>query len=92
MIGTDETDFPRNILAINRQAASLRKAFAYNSSKDIELSKIQLTKIIHSDGLLGRFLGPLGSDFGTGEKYTPTISQNKAHYIKWRNERHNENN
>ena len=66
MIGTDETNFPRNISEINRQAASLCKAFTYNSSKDRKLSKIQLSKIIHYCGFLGRLRGPLGSCFATG--------------------------
>ena len=61
MIGNsdDETNFPHELLLTNRQVANLRKAFANNSSTDIKLSKTQLSKIIQSGGLLGRFLGPL---------------------------------
>ena len=59
IIGTDETNFPHNILSISRPAPSLCKAFAYNSSKDKKPSKTQLSKLIHSGGFLGRLLGSL---------------------------------
>ena len=39
MIGTDETNFPHNLLLTNRQVAGLYKAFANSSLKDIKLSK-----------------------------------------------------
>ena len=55
----DNTNFPHELLLTNRQVANLRKAFAKNTSTDIKLSKTQLSKIIHSGGLLGRLLGPL---------------------------------
>ena len=41
MIGNsnDETNFPQELLLTNRQVANIRKAFANNSSTDINLSK-----------------------------------------------------
>ena len=55
----DNTNFPHELLLTNRQVANLRKAFANYTSKDIELSKTQLSKMIQSGGFLGRLLGPL---------------------------------
>ena len=46
------------MLLTNRQVANLRKAFANNSSTDIELSKTQLSNI-KSGGFLSRLFGPL---------------------------------
>lgn len=43
----------------DRQVASLRKAFANTSSKDIKLSKTEISKIIQSGGFCGRLLGSL---------------------------------
>ena len=50
MIGNsdDETNFPHNLLLINRQVANLRKVFANNSSVNIRLSKTKFTKIKQS--------------------------------------------
>ena len=61
MIGNsgDNTNFPYELLLTNKQIANIRKAFAKNTSTDIKLSKIQLSKIIQSRGFLGRLLGPL---------------------------------
>ena len=61
MIGSsdDEINFPYKLLLTNRQVANLRKDFANKSSTDIKLSKTKLSKIIQSDGFLGRLLGPL---------------------------------
>ena len=59
MIGDNETNFPLKLLLFNRQVSNLRKAFANNSSADIKLSKTQLSKMIQSEGFLGRLLGPL---------------------------------
>ena len=61
MIGNsnDKTNFPLDLLLTNRQVANLRKAFSNNLSTDIKLSKIQLSKMIQSEGFLGRLLGPL---------------------------------
>ena len=55
----DNTNFPHELLLINRQVASIRKAFAKNTSTDIKLSKTQLSKMIQSGGFLGKRLGPL---------------------------------
>ena len=43
----------------NRQVANLRKAFTNNLSIGIKLSKAQLSKMIQSEGFLGRLFGPL---------------------------------
>ena len=61
MIGNsdDETNFPQNLLLINRQVANPRKAFANHTSTDIKLSKTQLSKMIQSGGFLSRLLGLL---------------------------------
>ena len=59
MIGDDETNFPRKLSLTNTQVVNLRKAFAGNSSNDIKLSKTQMSKMIKSGGLLGRFFGSL---------------------------------
>ena len=58
MVGNsdDETNFPHNLLSTNRQVASLRKAFANYLSTDIKLSKTQLSKMMQSEGILGRLL------------------------------------
>ena len=39
--------------------SKLRKALANSSSANINFPKTQLSKIIQSEGFLGRFLGPL---------------------------------
>ena len=59
MIGDNETNLPHDLLLTNRQVANIRKAFANNSSTDIKLSKIQVSKMIQLGGFLGRLLGPL---------------------------------
>ena len=61
MVGNsnDNTNFPHELLLINRQVANLGKAFAKHTSTDIKLSKTPLSKMIQSGGFLGRLLGPL---------------------------------
>ena len=59
MIGDIENDFSHKLLLTNRQVTNIRKNVANNSSIDIKLSKIQLSKMIQSGGFLGRLLGPL---------------------------------
>ena len=61
MIGdsNDQTNFPHELLLTNRQVASIRKAFSNNSSVDIKFSKTQWSKMIQSEGFLGKLLGPL---------------------------------
>ena len=59
MVGDNEINFPQKLLLTNRQVASLRKALADRSSTDIKLLKTQLSKVIQSEGFLGRLLGPL---------------------------------
>ena len=61
MVGNsnDNTNFPNQLLLTNRQVANIRKAFAKSTSTDIKLSKTQLSKMIQSEGFLGKLLGPL---------------------------------
>ena len=61
MIGdsNDQTNFPHELLLTNRQVVSIRKAFSDNSSVDIKFSKTQWSKMIQSEGFLGKLLGPL---------------------------------
>ena len=59
MTGNNETNFHHKFLLINRQVSNLRKAFANYLSAHIKLSKTQLSKMIQSEGFLGRILGPL---------------------------------
>ena len=61
MVGNsgDNISFLHELLLTNRQLANIRKAFANHSSTDIKLSKTQLSKMIQSEGFLGRLLGPL---------------------------------
>ena len=61
MIGnsSDNTNFPHELLLINRQVANLRKAFGNQLSTNIKFSKAQLSKMIQSGGFLGKPLGPL---------------------------------
>ena len=61
MIGntTDKINFLNKLLLTNRQVSRLRKAFAYNSSAKIKLSKIQISKIMQSSGVTQNLLNPL---------------------------------
>ena len=59
MVGSNENDFPHELLLTNRQVSSLRKSFANNSSADIKLSMTQLSKMIQSGGFISRLPGPL---------------------------------
>ena len=59
IIGTDETNFPQNLLLTNRQVSSMNKSCSNNSLINIKSSKTQLPKIIRSGRFLGRPLGPL---------------------------------
>ena len=61
MIGDSnhETNFPQELLVTDRQVSSIRKAFSNNSSADIKFSKTQLSKMLQSEGFLGKLLGPL---------------------------------
>ena len=61
MIGdsNDNGNFPRELLLTNRQVSSIRKTFSNNPSVDIKFSKAQLSKLIQSEGFLGKLLGDL---------------------------------
>ena len=61
MIGrfNDESNFQDKLLLTNRQVGNLRKAFTNDLSTANDLSKTQLSKMIHWGGLLERLLSPL---------------------------------
>ena len=59
MVGDDQTNFHHKLLLINRQVANICKSFADYLSTDTKLSKTQISKMIQSEGFLGRLLGPL---------------------------------
>ena len=59
MIGTDETNFSHNLLLTNRQVAGLHEPFPNSSSKDIKLSRTEISKIIPPRGFIGRLVRPL---------------------------------
>ena len=54
----DETNIWHKLLT-DRQVSRAHKAFVNNSSANIKLSKTQLSKIVQSEGVLGRLLGSL---------------------------------
>ena len=56
MIGDNETNFPHKLMLTNRQIANLRKAFANYLSRNIKLSKTQLSKMIQSGAFQADFL------------------------------------
>ena len=59
MVGDDETNFPHKLLLTNGQVANLSKDFVNYLSTNIKLSKTQITRMIQSEGFLGRLLGQL---------------------------------
>ena len=61
MIGDsiNKTSFPHQLLLTHTQVSKFCKAFANNSSANIKLSKIQISKIVKSGGHLGRLSEPL---------------------------------
>ena len=69
----NNTNFPHELLLINRQVANIRKAFAKNASTDIKLSKTQLSRMIQSGGFLGNLLGKLA---GPLMKVTVPLAKN----------------
>ena len=52
MISDNETNFPYKLLLSNSQVANLCKAFANHLSKEIKLSKTQLSKMIQTGDFL----------------------------------------
>ena len=56
MIAANNTNFVHKLLLIDRQVSGLGKAFANNPSTNIKLSENLISKIIQSDGFLGRLL------------------------------------
>ena len=61
MVGNsnDNINFSHELLLSNRQVANIRKDFTNHLSTDIKLSKTQLSRMIRSEGFLGRLVGPL---------------------------------
>ena len=55
----DETNVTHELLFTFIRVSRLCKAFANNSSNNIELSKTQLSKIVQLEEFLGRHLGQL---------------------------------
>ena len=52
-------DLPHELFLTIRQKTKIRNAFNNNMSTNLKLSKAQISKIIQSEGFLGRLLGPL---------------------------------
>ena len=50
-------DLSHELLLTTRQKTKLRNVFNNNMSVDIKFSKVQISKIIQSGGLLGKLLG-----------------------------------
>ena len=55
----DGNNLPNELLLTTRQKKKLRNAFNNDMSTDLKLSKVQITKIIKSGGLLGSLLSKL---------------------------------
>ena len=55
----NEANFSPKLILTNRQTTDLHKVFANNSSADCKLSKTQLSKMIQSQGFIGRLVGQL---------------------------------
>ena len=53
-----KNNFLHKLLLTDRQVLRLHKAFANNSSPNVKSSKTQQSKLIQSEGFLGRLLGP----------------------------------
>ena len=53
-----ETNFPHKLLLTSRQVTNLCQSFTNNLTANINLAKTHLSKIIHSDGFLGKLLRP----------------------------------
>ena len=56
----EDEEFPNESFLTTRQMTKIRNAFAKNMSKDIKLSKSQISKIIESGGSFGSWIGNLG--------------------------------
>ena len=55
----NEANFSPKLILTNRQTTDLHKVFANNSSADCKLSKTQLSKMIQSEGFIGRLVSQL---------------------------------
>ena len=55
----NRNNLPHELLLRASQTTKLRNAIENNMSTDIKLSKAQISKIIQSEGFIGKFLGPL---------------------------------
>ena len=71
-----ENNFPHKLLLTNTQVLKLRKAFANNSSDNINLSKTQFNETGQSGGFLSKLLGVLVK---TG---SPLMKNTLGHQLK----------
>ena len=55
----DGNDLPHELLLTARQKTKLRNAFNNNISTGIKLSKVQISKLVHSGGFLGSYLSKI---------------------------------
>ena len=55
----DGNDLPHELLLTARQKTKLRNAFNNNISTGIKLSKVQISKIVHSGGFLRSYLSKI---------------------------------
>ena len=55
----DGNDLPHELLLTARQKTKLRNAYNNNISTGIKLSKVQISKIVHSGGFLGSYLSKI---------------------------------
>ena len=55
----NENNLPHKLLLTKIQTTKLRNAIENNMAADIKLSKVQISKIIQSGGILGQLLGSL---------------------------------
>ena len=59
LIVVDLSNLPHEFLSTTRQTTKLRNAIENNISTDIKLSKVQISKIVQSEGYLGFLLSKL---------------------------------
>ena len=88
MIGdfNDESNLPHKLLLTDTQVSKLCKAFASNSSVNINLSKTQLSEMVQLGGislpLIGLHLAAVLKGGTEAAKHTaPTLVKNSAKYF-----------
>ena len=91
----DGNYLPHELLLTTRQKARLRNAFNNNMSSDLKLSKVQISKIVHSDEFLGSLLSKLAGPIMKvavpfGKKYFKSIRNNSSCFTDcYRNSKEN---